>query len=471
MKTKLIFASLIALATIGNSQVYLPNTGGVSPNGNVGIEGAWNPLYPLDILTGQTGGSGIRIKNTNQPLNMNGLGGEATLRLDAVTPGGEEYGIHSVGDGWGTAAPPRSLLIREESASGGPANRFLIEGGTGNVGIGTNAPGAHFHVVENSGISNAWGILGQSYGSGAEVCGVRGEGAGNGSVRAFGGAFISGGGSSYNIGVYGNCLDDNATLNAGVFGDALGLQNAWAGYFEGRVFASGGYYQGSDRNLKKDIRPIANSLSIIEKLNPVNYSFDVAANKYLGLPDEKQYGFISQEIREIMPELTKLVRHPAKLDNAGKELMPAKEILTLNYNGFIAILAKGIQEQQVMINELKSANDLQQQQIDELMRKASTATGIGEPNSGNGEAIMAQNEPNPFTHETVVKYTLPQSVSSAFMAVYDLTGKQITTFPINEKGSSSLTITSEKLAAGIYIYSIVADGKLVDSKRMIVSEK
>ena len=57
------------------------------------------------------------------------------------------------------------------------------------------------------------------------------------------------------------------------------------------------------------------------------------------------------------------------------------------------------------------------------------------------------------------------------MAVYDLTGKQIVTFPINDKGASSITITSEKLAAGIYIYSIVADGKIMDSKRMVVAEK
>lgn len=38
-------------------------------------------------------------------------------------------------------------------------------------------------------------------------------------------------------------------------------------------------------------------------------------------------------------------------------------------------------------------------------------------------------------------------------------------------GTSSLTITSENLAAGIYIYSIVADGKVIDSKRMIVASK
>jgi hypothetical protein len=70
-----------------------------------------------------------------------------------------------------------------------------------------------------------------------------------------------------------------------------------------------------------------------------------------------------------------------------------------------------------------------------------------------------------------VKYTLPTTISNAFMAVYDLTGKQITTFPINERGSASVVLTSDKLSAGIYIYSIVADGKVVDSKRMIVAEK
>jgi myo-inositol-hexaphosphate 3-phosphohydrolase len=66
---------------------------------------------------------------------------------------------------------------------------------------------------------------------------------------------------------------------------------------------------------------------------------------------------------------------------------------------------------------------------------------------------------------------LPAQVSTASLMVYDLSGKQISSFPITEKGSSSITITSEKLAAGIYIYSVIADGKLLDSKRMIVAQK
>ena len=75
-----------------------------------------------------------------------------------------------------------------------------------------------------------------------------------------------------------------------------------------------------------------------------------------------------------------------------------------------------------------------------------------------------------FNGQTTVKYNLPNSITNAHMAVYDLTGKQLASFPITERGASSI-ITTEKLVAGIYIYSIVADGKVVDSKRMIVSEK
>jgi len=84
---------------------------------------------------------------------------------------------------------------------------------------------------------------------------------------------------------------------------------------------------------------------------------------------------------------------------------------------------------------------------------------------------MSQNEPNPFTSETLIRYSLPQQVNSASLVVYDLTGKQLTSFVLEQKGSASIMITADKLAAGIYIYSIVADGKIMDSKRMVIAGK
>jgi hypothetical protein len=122
-----------------------------------------------------------------------------------------------------------------------------------------------------------------------------------------------------------------------------------------------------------------------------------------------------------------------------------------------------MQEQQKQIEE-------QRQLIDALTQK-NTSTGINNVNSPLDGFSMEQNEPNPFSHETLVKYILPENVNSAAMMVYDLSGKQITSFQLTQKGSASITITSDKLAAGIYIYSIVADGKIVSSKRMVVTDK
>jgi hypothetical protein len=98
------------------------------------------------------------------------------------------------------------------------------------------------------------------------------------------------------------------------------------------------------------------------------------------------------------------------------------------------------------------------------------ATGIQQSNSAAEGFALDQNIPNPFSSETVIKYTLPQEIKTASLIVYDLSGKQLTSFPL-ERTTTSITITSEKLAAGIYIYSVMADGKIMDSKRMIVADK
>ena len=229
---------------------------------------------------------------------------------------------------------------------------------------------------------------------------------------------------------------------------------------------------------KKGIEKITNSINLITKLNPVNYNFDLEANPGLALPSEKQFGFISQEVQQVIPEFTKIVIHPAKLNDEGKEIYPSREVLGLNYNGFFALLTKGIQEQQGQIENLSATVNAQQKQLAEqkeminaLVNKAGSSTGMNEINSVPTGFSLEQNIPNPFNNETVIKYTMPNTVTNASLVVYDLSGKQVTSFPLTEKGTSSITITSEKLAAGIYIYSVMADGKIIDTKRMVVAQK
>ena len=93
-------------------------------------------------------------------------------------------------------------------------------------------------------------------------------------------------------------------------------------------------------------------------------------------------------------------------------------------------------------------------------------TGVG----GNVLDVptLEQNDPNPFTQTTVVRYTLPESVKSAFLYIYDLNGTQIDQKMLQSRGKSSVTLEAGSLAPGMYLYALVADGKVIDTKRMII---
>ena len=82
---------------------------------------------------------------------------------------------------------------------------------------------------------------------------------------------------------------------------------------------------------------------------------------------------------------------------------------------------------------------------------------------------LEQNDPNPFTQTTVVRYTLPESVKSAFLYIYDLNGTQIDQKTLQDRGKSSVTLEAGSLAPGMYLYALVADGKVIDTKRMIIT--
>ncbi|MBI4646457.1 MAG: hypothetical protein HY738_07650 [Bacteroidia bacterium] len=49
----------------------------------------------------------------------------------------------------------------------------------------------------------------------------------------------------------------------------------------------------------------------------------------------------------------------------------------------------------------------------------------------------------------------------------DNTGKIIKTVDINESGYGQLKVKAEKLMNGMYIYSIVIDGKIEETKKMV----
>lgn len=90
--------------------------------------------------------------------------------------------------------------------------------------------------------------------------------------------------------------------------------------------------------------------------------------------------------------------------------------------------------------------------------------------NGSVVASLSQNRPNPFRTSTVISCVLPDEVSEAFLCVYDLNGNQKMRRDIPQRGSVDITIEGNTLTAGMYIYTLIADGMEIDSKRMILTD-
>ena len=83
-------------------------------------------------------------------------------------------------------------------------------------------------------------------------------------------------------------------------------------------------------------------------------------------------------------------------------------------------------------------------------------------------AKLEQNIPNPFNRNTIINYFLPQAVNKAMMQVVTIDGKIIKAVPLTAKGNGQLIIKAGELAAGTYQYSLIVDGNLIDSKKMVL---
>ena len=85
-------------------------------------------------------------------------------------------------------------------------------------------------------------------------------------------------------------------------------------------------------------------------------------------------------------------------------------------------------------------------------------------------AALEQNIPNPFNHTTTINYTLPQQHSSAKILITGKAGAVLKEVNISGSGKGSLQLDASTLAAGAYSYSLYIDGRLIDSKQMILAK-
>ena len=106
------------------------------------------------------------------------------------------------------------------------------------------------------------------------------------------------------------------------------------------VWGAGAYVNGSDERIKDNIAPLDSGLDVVSKLNPVTYKYKKDWSK----DQSTQTGFIAQEL------LTAL-EGKNYVDGVVQQ---GGEYMSVAYQNIIPILVKAIQEQQAMIEELKT---------------------------------------------------------------------------------------------------------------------
>ncbi|MBL4755185.1 MAG: tail fiber domain-containing protein [Flavobacteriales bacterium] len=218
---------------------------------------------------------------------------------------------------------------------------------------------------------------------------------------------------------------------------------------------------GSDRRWKEEIRVLPYGLDVVMQLKPVDY---IRKNNNA---KTREIGFIAQDIEALLKKVG--------YNDHGILTKNDKGFLSVRYNDFIPMLTKAIQEQQTIIEQKTAEFDQLRSEMEEL-KSALEAYGLnvqstkaqleGEPNK---KIILNQNVPNPFKEKTTIKYFIPNEVQNGQIVIFDNTGKLIKEVKL-ENGFGNLDVYASNLSDGIYTYNIMADGKVIDSKKMILTK-
>ena len=242
----------------------------------------------------------------------------------------------------------------------------------------------------------------------------------------------------------------------------------------------------SDALVKTNVNTF-NALAKIKTLNPVQYNFTNANVPQLTFKSNLDYGFVAQQLETVYPELVDTLRVDATYDSLGAVVNPSQVLKTVNYKAMAGLLVRSIQEQQLTIDSLRNAHSKQdsvntavQQQLANLaalIDGCCHATNRTNNNaiqnqldvelSDKDAIVLNQNVPNPFAEQTTITYNVPASVGKAQIIFFNNLGQVIQTVDVKTRGKGKVNVFASDLSSGLYNYTLVADGKVIDNKKMV----
>jgi hypothetical protein len=245
----------------------------------------------------------------------------------------------------------------------------------------------------------------------------------------------------------------------------------------------------SDSRTKTNVQSYPHGLDLIRQVELVSYQYNGLANTPNG---ERGIGVIAQDFQNVFPNSVKAYTiYPVgdTTHTGGDSFLGVNfhELFVANVGAvkqLDSIVSSVKAKQDSLMNALNLRNEDLQNEINQLNsiinscctihenRQATTnPTSAIDVNLKDGQSIvLEQNVPNPFAEQTIINYFLTDDIGKAQMLFYNAAGKLIQSVNLTEKGKGSLTVFANDLSNGIYTYTLVADGKIVETKKMVKSK-
>jgi len=384
-----------------------------------------------------------------------------------------------------------------------PLSKFHVDGGNillenGRLGFGVTSPARPFHMRASNSVfrvdrdNNSPGFIlarfpnGDYSGDALESFSLIVNGYDNGdpgylALTDFNGKVSGASERVFLISSTGSLIVDNATAQ-----DANAVvESNFRLHVQGAAFKSDGgdlWNVLSDKRLKRDIKKYEGGLDIIKKLNPVTYEYNGKAGTRDG---QRQIGVVAQELQKVAPHMVSTFKFTTA-DDGGIEYIDGRpdgkkvtrteqEYLSINASSLKWIMVDAIQEQQQIIDNQKEEIETLRGEMTEMKEMMQVIlngqnTDINRQNiqlNGNG-AYLEQNQPNPFNSNTLIKYNVPMDAKDALVNIFDMNGQLIHSEVITRTGTGEIQLKAGTTAAGTYSYSLVIDGQVLDTKRMVI---
>jgi hypothetical protein len=232
----------------------------------------------------------------------------------------------------------------------------------------------------------------------------------------------------------------------------------------------------SDQTIKTNVVDLNNSLTKVLAMRGVSYDWTSLGQTNYSLDTCNHVGFIAQELQQV----------DARLTFVGRD-----SLLHVEYEKVVPILVEAIEElndevesKDSIINAINSRLTTLENCLSGILpflcQLNQTAVRSNTPETqdairaqlsvklNNSESIILdQNVPNPFAEQTIINFSIPETVQKAQIHFYNSEGRIIQSVDINDRGLGSLTVFGSDLSSGIYTYTLVADGISVATKKMM----